>query len=106
MSDYLRFLVTVDAASGEPVKVEQLGEAGDLAQVDLAAFLRSLGAGSANQQPQIVVNIFGGGAAGVVAAGSSAPQAGRPPMDIQGGPPPPTQIQPPPKPGRRKKPQK
>ena len=73
MSDYLRYLVTVDAASGEAVRVEQVGEAGDLNPVDLPAFLRSLGAGSASPQPQVVVNIYGGGTA------MAAPPPGPPP---------------------------
>ena len=74
MSDYLRFLVTVDAASGAPVKVEQVGEAGDLTEVDMPSFLSSLGGASASpqSQPQVVINIFGGAAAESLAAGAES----------------------------------
>jgi hypothetical protein len=64
LSEHLRFLVTVDLSSGAPVKVEQVGQAGDLAEVDLASFLRSLGGhAAAGAPPQVVVNIFTSGSA-------------------------------------------
>jgi hypothetical protein len=64
LSQHLRFLVTVDSATGATVKVEQLGQAGDLSEVDATSFLRGLGTGSggAGAPPNIVVNIFAGGA--------------------------------------------
>lgn len=82
MSDHLRFLVTVDAATGEPVKVEQVGEAGDLTPVDMASFVGSLGTGGASPQPQIVVNIYGGGVAGVTATGGATLQSSAPPAPV------------------------
>jgi hypothetical protein len=76
LSDYLRFLVTVDAASGAPVKVEQVGEAGDLTEVDMPSFVSSLGGAGASGplQPQVVINIFGGAAAESLAAGAESAQ--------------------------------
>lgn len=76
MSEHLRFLVTVDAASGAPMKVEQVGEAGDLTEVDLPSFVRSLGGAGASPQtqPQVVINIFGGAAVESHAAGTESPQ--------------------------------
>lgn len=81
MSDYLRFLVTVDAATVAPVKVEQVGEAGDLTEVDLASFVRSLGVAGASPQPQpqVVINIFGGTAAESLAATAESAQSPGPP---------------------------
>jgi hypothetical protein len=68
LSQNLRYLVTVDSASGAPVKVELLGQAGDLSEVDMASFLRGLGSGGAGAPPNIVVNIFAGGAPGTQGA--------------------------------------
>lgn len=65
MSQNLRYLVTVDSTTGVPVKVEQVGEAGDLSEMDLATFSRFWGtgdAGAGTSAPQVVVNIFTGGA--------------------------------------------
>lgn len=61
MSQNLRYLVTVDSTSGAPIRAEQIGEAGELTEVDLAGFVRSLGASAASPGPaQIVINIFAG----------------------------------------------
>jgi hypothetical protein len=64
MSDQERFLLTVDSARGVPVKVERIGEAGELIEVDLPGFLSSLTPGSAAAPvpQQIVINIYGGAA--------------------------------------------
>lgn len=104
MSEHLRFLVTVDSTSGAPVKVEQVGQAGDLSEVDLASFLRSLGAGSGGTgaPPQVVVNIYTSG------SGPGASVVTQAPERLWGwdpGPPPvtPPPVTPPPgKTGRRK----
>lgn len=70
MSEKLRYLLTLDSKTGEMLKAEQLGEAGDLAEVDLAGFARSLasslrvhgGMGSLGAPAPVVINIFSGGA--------------------------------------------
>jgi hypothetical protein len=65
MSERNRFLVTVDSARGVPVKVERIGEAGELTEVDLQGFVRSLVSSSpASPSQQIVINIYGGTAQG------------------------------------------
>jgi len=62
-----RFLLTFDSARGVPVKVERIGESGDLTEVDLQGFLSSLTSGPAAHAPQqIVINIYGGGGARVM----------------------------------------
>lgn len=65
MGETLRYIVTIDSASGA-VTVEQIGEAGDLTPVELAPFVQALGAGAApgGSPSQIVINIYAGGAAG------------------------------------------
>jgi hypothetical protein len=64
MSEQKRFLVTFDSAQGGPLKVEQIGESGELTEVELAGFLRLLNPGAAAAVPaqQIVINIYGGAA--------------------------------------------
>ncbi len=80
-----RFLVTFDSVRGVPVKVEQIGEAGELTEVDLPRFLRSLTSGPAASVPQqIVINIYGGGGTPVVEQGGGAH---KPPMHWDQGPP-------------------
>jgi hypothetical protein len=67
MSEQERFLLTFDSAQGVPVKVERIGESGDLTEVDLQGFLSSLTSSPAASTPQqIVINIYGGGGAQVV----------------------------------------
>ena len=106
MSDNLRYLVTVDSASGQAIRVEQVGEAGDLTEVDLAAFVQSLGASPGNPvSPQIVINIFAGEATPVAMSGGTARVAAQAsnPMGHLGftpAPPPPPPSPPPHKPGR------
>lgn len=102
MSDHLRFLVTVDSSTGAPVKVEQLGQDGDLAEVDLASFLHSLGAGhaGAGALPQVVVNIYTTGAQG--GPGTAAVRS-QPERLFGWDPGPPPVVPPPGKPGRRSK---
>lgn len=113
MSQHVRYLVTVDSASGAPIKVEQLGQAGDLSEVDVASFLRGLGTGSGGTgaPPQIVVNIFAGGAPGAQGAvvATSTTSAPVNPMQNLGvdpapSPPPihPPPVTPPPKPPGKK----
>jgi len=70
LSEKLRYLLTLDAKTGEMLKAEQLGEAGDLAEVDLAGFARSLagslrvhgGMGGAGAPSPVIINIYSGGA--------------------------------------------
>lgn len=65
MSELKRFLVTFDSVRGVPVKVDQIGEAGELTEVDLQGFVRSLAASSpAGASQKIVINIYGGGVQG------------------------------------------
>jgi hypothetical protein len=62
MSEHERFLVTFDSARGMPVKVERIGEAGELTEEGLVDFLRLLSVGSAAEAPQqITINIYGSG---------------------------------------------
>jgi hypothetical protein len=111
LSQHLRYLVTVDATSGAPVKVEQLGQAGDLSEVDVASFLRGLGTGSGGtgSPPQIVVNIFAGGAPGAQGAvvATSAPVNPMQNLGVDPAPSPPPihppPVTPPPKPPGQKK---
>lgn len=84
MSEQERFLLTFDSARGGPVKVEQIGEAGELTELELAGFLRLLAPGPAPAAPQqIVINIYGAGVQGVEvveqAAHSVAPVIGTKP---------------------------
>ncbi len=62
MSELQRYLVSVDPANGV-VKVERIGEAGDLTEVDAKAFQQLFGpaAPSSRSAPQVVINIFGEG---------------------------------------------
>ncbi|HEX6901849.1 MAG TPA: hypothetical protein VF789_19165 [Thermoanaerobaculia bacterium] len=67
MGEQERFLVTFDSARKAAVKVERVGEAGELTEVDLPGFLRMLAPapGTAAGAPQqITINIYGGGAPG------------------------------------------
>lgn len=65
MSEHSRFLLTVDSATGAAVKVERVGEAGELTEVDLQSLLRMLGASPAAAPPQqIIINVYGGGGQG------------------------------------------
>jgi hypothetical protein len=65
MSEQERFLLTFDSAQGGPVKVERIGEAGELTELDLAGFLRRLTPAPATGAPQqIVINIYGAGVQG------------------------------------------
>jgi hypothetical protein len=53
----LKYLLSVDSATGEAIKLELLGEAGDLSEVDLSqlgTYFHPPGA------PSVVVNIFAG----------------------------------------------
>lgn len=102
MSETLRYLVTVDATSGEPVRAEQVGEAGDLTEVDLAGFLRSLGASARSSGPsQIVINIFAGETP--VALSGAQTQATNPMRHLGFVPAPPPTAPPPGKPGKSRK---
>ncbi len=76
MSDLLRYVVSIDPAS-KAVKVEQIGDAGELTEVDLASFVQLLGAGTAgaSQPAQVVINVYAGG---------TAPSGGPPKLEISG----------------------
>lgn len=56
MADYRKYLVTTDPETGETVKVEEIGDAGDLSEVAAETVFPPSTTGS--QQPQYVVNIF------------------------------------------------
>lgn len=104
MSEKLRYLVTLDAKTGRMLKAEQLGEAGDLAEVDLEGFVRSIASslrvhhGGLGTPPPVVINIYPGGAQGGTPEAASSQQ----------GPPPGTQgwDSPPPPPNKPSKPRK
>ncbi|WP_395816796.1 hypothetical protein [Archangium minus] len=72
MSKQTRFLLTVDSATGAAVKLERLGEAGDLTEVPLntlttaplgvTSSVPAAGGGGAPLSPQsLVINIYMGG---------------------------------------------
>jgi hypothetical protein len=105
LSENLRYLVTIDSTSGEALRVEQVGEAGDLTEVDLAGFVRSLGASPGSSgRPQIVINIFAGETPVAVSGITSGATLQAPtPMSHLGftpAPPPPPTAPPPGKPGK------
>lgn len=108
MSDLLRYVVSIDPAS-KAIKVEQIGQAGELTEVDLPSFAQILGAGAtgALQPAQIVVNIYAGGAPGGplrVAASEALPETI---YGVKPGPhPPPPPPKPPHKPDKPGKPDK
>lgn len=63
MPETLKYLLTVDAETGVALKIEQIGEDGDLTEVPLSGF--QLGAPQKGTPTASVVNIYvGGGAAG------------------------------------------
>jgi hypothetical protein len=89
-----RFLVTFDSARGMPVKVERVGEAGELTEVDLPEFLRMLSPGQAVGVPQqITINIYGGGVQGTQIVEPSA-RPPKPPLYFQGDEPTPHYYKP------------
>jgi hypothetical protein len=65
MSKQTRYLLTVDSATGVAVKLERLGEAGDLTEVPLSTLsVPMAGAASAPAAPSpqsLVINIYMGG---------------------------------------------
>ena len=86
MGEHQRFLLTFDAARGIPIKVERVGEAGELTEVDLQGFLHSLAPGPAAHTPQqIIINIYGGGAQGTPVVGYET-QPPKPPSSMDWGP--------------------
>lgn len=97
MSENLRYVVTLDSETGKILKAEQLGEGGDLAEVDLAGFVRSIGSslrvhhrgvGGGTGGAPVVINVYHGGGQG--GTPEVAASHGQPP-GTQGwdGPPPP-----------------
>ena len=52
MAKHEKYLLTVNAETGEPVKIEHMGEAGELTEVSLEGFQPA-----ASSQPQII-NVF------------------------------------------------
>ncbi|WP_199243247.1 hypothetical protein [Vitiosangium sp. GDMCC 1.1324] len=63
MSKQMRYLLTVDPATGAAVKLERLGEAGDLTEVPLSTLaIAPTAAQAAPPAPQsLVINIYMGG---------------------------------------------
>lgn len=101
----LRYLVTLDAKSGRMLKAEQLGEAGDLAEVDLEGFVRSIASslrvhhGGLGTPPPVVINVYPGGTQGGMPEPISS-QKGPPPGTAGWDAPPPPPNKPPNKPGK------
>lgn len=94
MSEKERFLVTFDPVQSMPVKVERVGEAGELTEMDLAGFLRMLAPGQAAGVPQqITINIYGGGAQGAQVVEQLAGPP-KPPPHFQGDEPTPHYYKP------------
>lgn len=105
----LRYLVTLDAKTGRMLKAEQLGEAGDLAEVDLEGFARSIASslrvhhGGLGTPPPVVINVYSGGAQGGTPEALSSQKGPPPPPPGTAGwdaPPPPPRPKPPNKPGK------
>ncbi len=71
MANYVKYLLTVDADTGVPVKIEQVGEAGELREVSLDELRPTLSAGSAGGT--VIVNIYAGGQVSM----QQAPEAGK-----------------------------
>lgn len=87
MNDFLRFLVTVDPAGNQPVKVEEVGAVGDLTPVNLSAFLLTLGPlpGNENMQPgQAVTDLLGEGDTAMPVGVGAQPAKVAPVMGICG----------------------
>jgi hypothetical protein len=67
MAEHIKYLLTVDATTGRPIKAERLGDAGELSEVALnELFLRPPApppaASTVSGTPQsVVINIFMGG---------------------------------------------
>jgi hypothetical protein len=71
MSKQTRYLLTVDSATGAAVKLERLGEAGDLTEVPLSTLAvaplavpgprSGVGAGAQPSPQSLVINIYMGG---------------------------------------------
>ncbi|MBI2214108.1 MAG: hypothetical protein HYU52_10715 [Acidobacteria bacterium] len=59
MANYVKYLLTVDADTGVPVKIEQVGEAGELREVSMSDLAPAISPGSAGGT--VIVNIYAGG---------------------------------------------
>lgn len=57
MGAHRKYLVTTDPETGETIKVEEIGEAGDLSEVSADSVFSTSTAG-AGGPPQYIVNIF------------------------------------------------
>jgi hypothetical protein len=75
MSKQTRYLLTVDSATGAAVKLERLGEAGDLTEVPLSTLaMAPAGVLGASPAPQpLVINIYMGGPQQAAPLSISAP---------------------------------
>lgn len=91
MAKHVKYLLTVESETGAPVKIELMGEAGELTEVPLEDL--QIGRGM-HSTPQVVNVFFGsqpGAAVQVQRAGRQPPQ---PPSIIIGGPTPPPKPRP------------
>lgn len=87
MAKHEKYLVTVDADTGEAVKIEHVGEAGELKEMPLEDFQAARGTPST---PHQVVNVFIGSQPGEGVQVQQPPkQPPQPPSIIIGGPRPP-----------------
>jgi len=59
MANYIKYLLTVDADTGIPVKIEQVGEAGELREVSMSELQPAITPASAGGT--VIVNIYAGG---------------------------------------------
>ncbi len=80
MSNHIRYLLTVDSKTGATVKVERLGEAGELTEVPVESITMSPGTAQPSKTD------------GAMLLGSRSSEALPPPAIIPGGPPPPAII--------------
>lgn len=86
MAKHEKYLVTVDADTGEAVKIEHVGEAGELREMPLEDF--QVARGTPSTPPQ-VVNVFIGSQPGEGVQVQQPAKPPPPPAIIIGGPRPP-----------------
>ena len=74
----LKYLITVDSETGEPIRLQLVGDSGELTDVDLSD-LTCEGGGKAGGGTSIVVNIY---ADGVVVGQQPKPKPVKPPVPV------------------------
>ncbi len=68
MANLVKYLLTVDADTGAAVKLEKVGESGELIDADLGMLAPP--AVAAAPAPSVVIHVYGGGVPQVAAAGA------------------------------------